>query len=212
MSENDLIWASDYLHDVNKISYIEPTSLDEGCDVLHLGRLKSRHPTDGARLPRFAFLHKNRKIPADWAFHLGGGFFGVRDEGIDLLCNFDLGAPAEEGPGKDRIEFHPLTVYDHTREKALLHMHIMHVAVRKPTLDLERNKQRVRLHSDGTTGTYSNLGEARLVVKRSALDGPDLWGADNLTSVLFFSDRLKRAMEASGGFKRCEFSLCEFED
>ncbi|MEM8751852.1 MAG: hypothetical protein AAGF90_02645 [Pseudomonadota bacterium] len=207
------MWESYSFYAAKNTNYIAPTSLEEGCDVLHLGHLEFRHlPSVEARFPRIAVAPKNRKIPADWAFRLAGGFIGVRDEGMDLLRNFDLGAPAEEGPGKDRIEFHPLTVYDHTREKALLHMHIMHVAVRKPTLDLERNKQRVTLHSTGTTGTYSNLGEARLVVKRSALDGPDLWGADNLSSVLFFSDRLKRAIEASGGFKRCEFSLCKFED
>ncbi|MEM7546106.1 MAG: hypothetical protein AAF367_11270 [Pseudomonadota bacterium] len=211
MSASSQIWASGCPYRSGHMSFINTTALEDKLDIKEISRRRALFiPMDGVQMPQRAWLEEGKKLPGTEFYLVSGGYMAVSDEFIDLLNEFDIGAPLSDGPGKDRVEFHPLTIDDHTMTKELDRAHILHVAVRKPCVDFEASAAVDRI---GKSHLWSPgiVLEDKLVVNETAQTGADLWAAQDLTRTLFFSDRLKSAIEARG-WSRIKFERCRMAE
>ncbi|MEM1276068.1 MAG: DUF1629 domain-containing protein [Pseudomonadota bacterium] len=119
----------------------------------------------------------------------------------DVLRGFELGEAV----------FFPIDIY--YADGATLRPEkyfIMNLRSQKTCVVFEESHQRAfeRIR-DGLWMHMALQPDGRVAVNRSALDGPDLWYDPRAIYGLFFSDRLKRAVEASGLAPHFRFFRCK---
>jgi len=125
-----------------------------------------------------------------------GGFFFVSTALRDVLSEFDLGATW-------MLE---LPVYEDLKKtpSPFPSFHLLHVCETKDGFLPEQSTGIRQLRELGKPipgAPYQFLGWEKgeeVAVSTASLPGVDLWGYDMLRGQLFFSDRLKRAIDAAG--------------
>ena len=125
-----------------------------------------------------------------------GGFFFLSTALRDVLSEFDLGAtwmlelPVYKDLNKTPSQFPPF--------------HLLHVCETKEGFLPEQSTGIRQLRALGKPipgAPYQFLGWEKgeeVAVSTASVPGVDLWGYDMLRGQLFFSDRLKRAIDAAG--------------
>lgn len=139
------------------------------------------------------------------AFMIGDGIINISQKLRDVLVKFDL--------GETRLIKVSWINWDDSPSDRPPH-YIFHVAGAKQTFipeDSENLKQGVRSTEfeprPDAPWRPTDMPD-KLVVKASAAEGADIWHDPNLQERVFFSDRLRRAIEAAGLNAR-DFKLVE---
>jgi hypothetical protein len=147
---------------------------------------------------RLSFMEKSGKIPASYrdAFKIANGFIVISRKFRDVLAGFEL--------GKTRLIELPVYQSDGETPSDTPPHYILNVAETKPCFVPEESENVKRFVQWGETeprpgapwvSVYSRDLPA---VRATAAQGVDLWGEPVLDERLFFSDRLKQAIDAAG--------------
>lgn len=158
---------------------------------------RNQRPYDGDFVPKT--LEPGRqdarinKTDAD-AFRIGGGFTIISPKLRDVLVQFDLGAT--------HLAEVSWVNWDNTPSPRPPH-YILHVTETKPTLIPEKSKdikQYIQYgHTEPEPGTPWDPGrQDDLAVMASAAQGVDMWCDPILRERVFFTDRIRDAIEAAG--------------
>lgn len=197
MSE-DQVWAADCLSATRHLVPVKPHwrgARREAAAVLRACR--SGKPMNPDHVPVHASLQKGAPPPKRDYFNIADSASVITQRFAALLDEFDLGpsGPAPEGSKgvgeTDRVALYPLTILHPDGERAVGEFLFLHVAAHKECFLPER--------SDGVFRNRVRWGvrfndPLRVGVRRGAHLGADLWRDRNLSSVLFFSDRLTKAI------------------
>ena len=128
------------------------------------------------------------------AFRIGGGVTIISPKLRDVLVQFDLGAT--------HLAKVSWINWDDTPSPRPPH-YIFHVAETKPTFIPEQSKNIKQYVFRGEPGPRPNtpwdpdLLSDDLAVMASAADGVDMWRDPNLNDRVFFTDRLRQAIEVA---------------
>ena len=198
------IWHSDCLNIGNHnppefLERINENTASDRVDTSH--RLQRGFPVERQELAKY-FSTKHASFdnaPLPDFFSLSGPC--MTEAFADVLRGFDLGEAV----------FYPIDIYcadgETLRPEKYL---IMNLRSQKICVDFEQSHRRAFTRmSNGLWMHMALQPDGRVAVNRSALDGPDLWYDPRALSGLFFSDRLKRAVEASGLAPHFRFFRCK---
>lgn len=201
MSDIQAIWYSRILTDINALVGLDCVMAQDALeDIL---RYKHRYEAweldpQGNGPVSLKFRKGTYKIKPTLqdAFKIWNAFLVVSPKLRDVLVRFDLGAtrlievPVFKSNGKTPADYPP--------------HYVLHVTETKSTLIPEASKDVEQALKPGQVEGYpdglwrdSNLYD-QLAVHAAAADGVDLWADPILQRRLFFSDRLKRAIEEAG--------------
>jgi hypothetical protein len=149
---------------------------------------------EGLALPaeRFPgrFFHIN-----PWKFketiqpYMHAGYQFVRADAAEILQQYDLGQGA----------LYPCAFYEHDKTRLVTdQVFCLNYGTAKDTVVLEKSK--VRRFFDGSPYYFAPdapLKGDEIVVRRSVLEGPDLWADPRINRSFFLSDRLAQALQAA---------------
>lgn len=154
-------------------------------------------PVDAADVPEFFYYLRDRKINPARAdvFLSADGLMVVSPRVRDLLMQFDLG----------KTQLYKMPIYkSEKREPTPYPPHyLLHVQERKDTFlpeESENVKQFVVAPEPGPRpgATWTSVYNTdELAVRASSADGVDIWSDPNISRRVFFSDRLKQAIDAA---------------
>ncbi|MEJ6388185.1 hypothetical protein [Gymnodinialimonas ulvae] len=218
MNEHDptdapTFWRSPILTGSEHLQFINARKADGShvtADLSNARRLFE--PVPAGEEPAFLSLGTQGKPPAAGvadAMKIGGGFIIVSVKLSDILTRFNLGA----------TQLIELPIYrDEHRTPTDLPPHFMlHVCETKDGFRPEESKGATRMNNPLTGEPLPNgpwvfrgpsEGDA-IAILASDAGGVDLWGYRNLDGHMFFSDRLKQAIDAARiKSKDLTFSRC----
>ncbi|HSF95054.1 MAG TPA: DUF1629 domain-containing protein [Thermohalobaculum sp.] len=147
---------------------------------------------------RLFFKEKGGKIPASCkdAFTIFDGLIVISRKFRDVLAGFEL--------GRTRLIELPVYQSDGETPADIAPHYILNVTETKPCFVPEESENVRRYIVPGETEPRpgapwkSVYSRDRPAVRASAAEGVDLWGEPVLRQRLFFSDRLKQAIDAAG--------------
>ncbi len=205
MENRSEVWAGDCLFDVTNIQMISYDPLANSGSVLD--NYMSGDPIHPDDLPKRCFKNKHKKVPKlKDVSQIQSGMLMISARFAELLREFDLGAPVELGPDHRRVEMHPIAFYETDKTTHVGDYVLVHVTVQKDCFAPEHSSK-----LGGGPDIWVPMGLESIAVREAALGGPDLWRAPGLWNVLFFSDRLKRAIEAAK-IEPITFHSCQIVD
>lgn len=139
--------------------------------------------------PKSAWLapeRKNNHLP-DF-FGILGGFDMVSERFKELLEQFDIG----------ETRFIPATIYEKNRKAPVPgRFYYLNVVSQKRAVDVEASNGAFIVGKYRTSTASSKFNLAKIVIDASALEGADLWMDPQVHEGYYFSDRLKRAIQAA---------------
>lgn len=158
---------------------------------------KGLRSVDARDVPEYLYFFRDRKInPARADVFLStDGLIVVSPRVRDILVQFDL--------GKTRLFEVPIYKSEKKEPTKYPPHYLLHVMEHKDTFlssESENVKQFVVAGEDGPRpGVHwtSVYNKDELAVRASSADGVDIWADPNISRRVFFSDRLKRALDAA---------------
>jgi hypothetical protein len=145
-------------------------------------------PLPAERFPR-SFFHVN-----PWKFketiqpYMHAGYQFVRADAAEILQQYDLGQGA----------LYPCAFYEHDKTRLVTdQVFCLNYGTAKDTVVLEKSAVRPFQGSPYYHAPYAPLKGDEIVVRRSVLEGPDLWTDPRIDRSFFLSDRLAQALQAA---------------
>lgn len=168
-----------------------------------LGRLRRGEPVERSELPDHLFVDETRKkLPKAGLpdFFHAVSLRVVSERAKTLMEQFDLGD----------TRFHEVPILDKDHETPLEgRWYIFNWISSKSCFVPELTESWAASGAPETGYRARSIGKARLVVRASAAKGADIWMDPILEGALFFSDRLKRAIDAAKFRKPLPFKQCD---
>ncbi|MEM8792993.1 MAG: hypothetical protein AAGE80_15340 [Pseudomonadota bacterium] len=208
MSGDETVWATKF---VNHPEYIFSVRADGMPDYQAFHWAYDRaQPIDPANMPTHLVVEK-KPIPSTDIFAIQGGVMVVSARLAELMSGFDLGpAPTPDNPAPPRAELHPMPLYGLDGQTEIAKVALLQVSNHKDGWVPEESLTSDYYEHRDQYSAYP--GPQSLTVNPKALHGPDLWRDKRLRRIVFFSDRLHRAMAEAGMERLDEIHPCRMLD
>ncbi|MEM9045919.1 MAG: hypothetical protein AAGC81_14610 [Pseudomonadota bacterium] len=208
MSGEETVWATKFM---NRSKYIFSVRAEGITDRNSFHQAYDQaQPIDPSNMPSHLVV-KRKPVPATDIFAIENGVMIVSARLAELMSGFDLGpAPTPENPAPPRAELHPMPLYGLDGQTEIGKVALLQVSNHKDGWVPEES-QLFRYYEHRNLYA-ANPSPGALGVEKRAKGGADLWRDRRLQDVVFFSDRLYRAMVDAGMERLDEIHPCRMLD
>ncbi|MEM8959687.1 MAG: hypothetical protein AAGC86_17960 [Pseudomonadota bacterium] len=208
MSGYETVWATKFMNHPKFIFSVRAEGITDR-HSFHQAYDQGR-PINPANMPSHLVV-KRKPVPATDIFAIQNRVMVVSARLAELVSDFDLGpAPTPDNPAPPRAELHPMPLYGLDGQTEIAKVAFLQASNHKDGWVPEESQ--IDQHFESVDFYMAVCGPNSLAVRRSAFAGADLWRDRRLQDVVFFSDRLYRAMADAGMTRLDEIHPCRMLD